>query len=394
LFLGRHGVGWAGLLLLALALSAGCAGLNPEPPRALAPGDWLAPPDPRPLSPAELQQRLSRSRVVLVGERHDHPGHHAIQLQVLKALAAQGPLVVGVEWLEQEAQPACDALSAGKISLEEFRAQVQWDKKWGYPWKMAAPIFAEVRSQGLTLVALNAPQSVVRQVAAQGLKSLTPAQRAVIAPALNLDDPVYREKVARQFAFHGVKDPQAQEDFFAAQVVRDETMAHNLALRLYPWPDGGKRGLVLAGAGHLAGDLGLPPRIARRLPGAKPLIILPVSPQGAQAMLSAEHPPAELLAVSTPAPPPPPRLGLLLRMKNGGLVVERLIPDSPAQKAGVLPGDLLLAVDGKPLTSPKGIHDAIKAAPFAPHAYLLERDGRRITIKITLSQPAPAGRPQ
>ena len=97
--------------------------------------------------------------MVLVGERHDHPGHHAIQLQVLKAMAAQGPLVVGVEWLEQEAQPACEALSAGKISLEEFRAQVQWDKKWGYPWKMAAPIFAEVkRSQGLTLVALNAPQ--------------------------------------------------------------------------------------------------------------------------------------------------------------------------------------------------------------------------------------------
>ncbi|MBV1750275.1 MAG: ChaN family lipoprotein [Desulfarculus sp.] len=377
--------------MAVLALAVGCAGMNQTPPRALAPGDYLAPPDPRPLSQEELTRRLTQARVVLVGERHDHPGHHAVQLRVLKLMAAQGPLVVGVEWLQQDAQTACDALSAGKITLEEFHAQVKWDQSWGFPWKMVAPIFAEVRAKGLILVALNAPQGVVRQVAAGGLKSLTPEQRASIAPSLNLDDPAYREKVARQFAFHGVKDPQAQENFFAAQVVRDETMAHNLSLRLDPWPDGGKRGLVLAGAGHLAGDMGLPPRIARRLPGAAPLIILPVSAQGAQAMvMAAKNAPANLLAVSTPAPPPHPRLGLLLGVENGGLVVKRIIPGSPAQKAGVLPGDLLLAVDEKPLTSPKGIHDAIKAAPFAPHTYLLERDGRRLNLTIALPKPGTA----
>ena len=375
--------------MAALALAVGCAGMSPAPPRALAPGDYLAPPDLRPLSKDELERRLSQARVVLVGERHDHPGHHAIQLRVLRIMAAQGPVVVGVEWLQQDAQPACDTLSAGKISLDEFRAQVKWDQSWGFPWKMVAPIFAEVRAKGLPLVALGAPQGVVRQVATGGLKSLTPKQRSSIAPFLDLDDPAYREKVARQFAFHGVMNPQAQENFFAAQVVRDETMAHNLAPRLAPWPDGGKRGLVLAGAGHLAGDMGLPPRIARRLPGARPLTILPVSPRGAGAMLTAgENAPADLLAVSAPAPPPPPRLGLLLGMENGGLVVKRIFPGSPAQKAGVLPGDLLLAVDDKPLTTPKGIHDAIKAAPFHPHTYLLERAGRRLNLTITLPLPA------
>ena len=381
--------------MAALSLAVGCAGMSPAPPRALAPGDYLAPPDPQPLSRDELERRLAQAKVVLVGERHDHPGHHAIQLQVLRAMAAQGTLVVGVEWLQQDAQPACDALSAGKITLDEFRAQVKWDRSWGFPWKMVAPIFAQVRAKGLPLVALNAPQGVVRQVAAGGLKSLTPEQRSSIAPALDLDDPAYRRKVARQFAFHGVKAPQAQENFFAAQVVRDETMAHNLALRLVPWPDGGKRGLVLAGAGHLAGDMGLPPRIARRLPGAGVLTILPVNAKGAQAMtMAGKSGPAELLAVSTPAPPPPPRLGLLLGVENGGLVVKRIIPDSPAQKAGVLPGDLLLAVDDKPLTSPKGIHDAIKAAPFHPHTYLLERGGRRLSLTITLPQPGAVPPPK
>lgn len=385
----RHRL-WAGLLLAALALAVGCAAVSPAPPKPLAPGDYLAPPGATPLSRGEMERRLAGARVVLVGERHDHPGHHAIQLEVLRAMAAQGPVVVGVEWLDQDAQPACDALSAGKITLDEFRAQVKWDQAWGYPWAMFSPLFSEVRDRGCTLVALNAPVALVRRVAAGGLKSLTPAQRAAIAPALDLDDPAYRQKVARQFAFHGVKGPQAQQNFFAAQVVRDETMAHNLAQRLVPWPDGGKRGLVLAGAGHLAGDLGLPPRIARRLPGVKLLTVLPVSPQGAQAMASVLAPgAANLLAVSTPAPPPTPRLGLLLKVENGGLVVKRLIPGSPAQKAGVLPGDLLLAVDGKPLTSPKVIHDAIKTAPHIPHTYLLERAGKRLEMVISLPRPEP-----
>ncbi|MCB2226402.1 MAG: ChaN family lipoprotein [Desulfarculaceae bacterium] len=382
----------AAFLLLALAglgLATGCAGVGPTPEAPAAPaykpGDFLAPPAPKPLSQARLNERLDQARVVLVGERHDHPGHHQIQLDMLKRLGAQGPLVLGVEWLEQSAQPACDRLSAGKITVDQFRQEVDWDNAWSQPWKMFAPIFAEVRAKGHVLVALNAPLEIVRSVAKHGLKSLSPEQRAAIAPSLDLDDPDYRAKVARQFAFHGVKNPTAQENFFAAQVVRDETMANNLAKRLYPWPDGGKRGLVLAGAGHLSAGLGLPPRIARRLPGVKLIGVLPVSPMAASAMVSAPGTPAaDILAVSTPGPRPRPRLGVFLKVKPEGLEVVGVFPESPAAKAGVKKGDLLLAVDGKKLTTPKGIHDAIKAAPHQPHRYLLRRQGQDMEISITL----------
>ena len=384
-----------GLALAGLTLAAGCAGLQPALERPLQPGDFLAPPSEQPLSRAQVGRRLDAARVVLVGERHDHPGHHQIQLDLLKRLGARGPVVVGVEWLDQSAQPACDLLSAGKISLEQFRRQVDWDNSWRYSWAMFKPIFKEIRDKGHVLAALNAPLKIVRQVARGGLKSLSPKQRAAIAPALDLDDPAYRREVARQFAFHGIKGPQAQENFFAAQVVRDETMAHNLAVRLHPWPDGGKRGLVFAGSGHLAAGMGLPPRIARRLPGVKILSVLPVSPAAARAMAPAPgRPPADLLAVSTPGPRPRPRLGLLLKVQAAGLVVKRVIPGSPAQKAGVKPGDVLVAVDGKKLTSPKGIHDAIKAGPFQPHRYRLLRQGRELELLITLPRPkaAPQGR--
>ncbi len=378
------------IMLLGLALAAGCATMPQKHTEPAAPpaGAVLAPPLSQPLDQAGLQKRLDAAQVVLVGERHSHPGHHDIQLRVLKLMAAQGPVVVGIEWLDHSAQPACDRLSAGKISVEQFAQEADWKNRWGFDLKLYAPILEEVRLKGHRLVALNAPTKVVRQVARGGLKSLTPEQRAKLAPALDLDDPAYRAQIARQFAVHGVSDKKAQANFFAAQVARDDTMASNLARALEPWPDSGKRGLVLAGGGHLSHGLGLPPRIARRLPGVKLLTVMPVSAHAAQAMAHLKGArPADLLIVSTPAPPRGPRLGIIIKVEDSGLRIRRVLPDTPAQRAGLKAGDLLISVDQKPLKSPKGIHDAIKSAPYEPHTYHLRRGEREFDIQVTIDPP-------
>ncbi len=380
------------LLLLAMIwLLAGCAALAPSTP-APPPGSFLAPASPRPLAPDELASRLQAARVVLVGETHDHPGHHAIQLQVLEIMAqAPGHLVVGVEWLDSTAQPACDGLSSGRLTVEEFAKAVDWRDKWGYPLEMYAPILEFARARRLPLVALNAPMEVVRQVARQGLASLGARERGQLAPALDLDDQAYRQMIGAQFQAHGVADGPAADNFFAAQVARDETMAHRLAQALHPWPDGGRRGLVLAGAGHLSHGLGLPARLDRRLPGLKLLTVLPVPPQalGDLGEMGPRAWPADLLAISTPAPPRPPRLGVILKERPEGLLVERVLPGSPAQRGGIKDGDLLLEVDGRPLKQVKDIHDLIRTAPFAPHAFLLGRGQERPRVTITLAPPNP-----
>jgi len=378
---------------LACLLLAGCAALSPPPPPPAAPGTVLAPPFGAPLSPEQTRQRLDAARVVLVGETHDHPGHHAIQLDFLRRMAEAGPpLVVGVEWLDASAQPACDELSAGRTSVAQFAEKVDWSGGWGYPLELYAPILEYIRERKLPLVALNAPLAVVRQVARQGLTSLTPEQRAQLAPTLDLDDPAYQAMVAGQFAGHGVSGAAA-ENFFAAQVARDETMAHRLAQFLEPWPDAGRRGIVLVGSGHFLHGLGLPPRLARRLPGARILTVLPVEPElAAQAgSMSPEFPPAEWLVVSTPAPPRPPRLGVIVKPQAGGLLVERVVPGGADQRAGIQAGDLLVSVDDRPLASPKDIHDAIKDQASAPHRYLVERQGQRLELTIALETAPPGG---
>ncbi|MCA1988022.1 MAG: ChaN family lipoprotein [Desulfarculus sp.] len=383
---------------LACLLLAGCAAVSaptdPAVPAVPTPGTVLAPPATAPLSPDQQALRLAAARVVLVGETHDHPGHHAIQMDFLRRMVEQGsPLVVGVEWLDASAQPACDALSAGRIDLAQFAEMVDWSASWGYPLELYAPILEYIRERGLPLLALNAPVAVVRQVARQGLASLAADQRARLAPALDLDDPAYREMVASQFAGHGVSG-EAAENFFVAQVARDETMAHRLAQALEPWPDSGRRGIVLVGSGHFLHGQGLPPRLARRLPGAGLLTVLPVEPElAAQAgLMSPQRPPSDWLVVSTPAPPRPPRLGVIVKPLDGGLLVERVLPGGAAQRAGIQAGDRLVSVDGRPLASPKDIHDAIKDQATAPHRYLVERGGQRLEIAIALEAAPPAGK--
>lgn len=388
------------LALVVLAAGSGCATMS-EPkagPSAQgpAPGTLLDGAG-QPLDQQRLGKLLDGADVVLAGETHDHPGHHQVQLKVLRRLAeGKRPLVVGIEWLEHGAQPACDALSAGEITVAEFAKRVDWRRNWGYPLKLYAPILEEVRSRGIKLVALNAPLSVVRQVARGGLKSLTPEQRAQLAPAMDLDDPAYRAMVARQFAAHGVKGRRAADNFLAAQVARDETMAHYLARAMTPWPDGRIRGLVLAGSGHLVHGLGLVPRIKRRLPGAVLLTVLPVSRNrlATGRPFPAGHAPADVLWVTEPAPPRPPRLGVMLKAAPGGLKVMAVVPGMAAQKAGVEKGDLLLKVDGVVIKKAKDIHNAIKSAPMQPHRYLLRRGANTLEIEIDLSpdKGGPGGR--
>lgn len=340
-----------------------------------------------------LAKALAGAQVALVGEVHDNPAHHRLQLELAQDMAkAGGPLFIGVEWLDHSMQPVCDRLSNGTITPEQFAREVGWDKHWGYSFEMFKPILALAAKPNVALLALNAPTAVIRKLARQGLAKLSPAERAQLAPALDLADPAYREVIMRAFRAHGMAGPAMGERFFGAQVARDETMAHRLAARFLPWPESKARAIVFAGGGHLTAGQGLPPRIERRLPGVRLITVLPATP-GSLAGLAARRPGAPLadfVVITAPAPRRP-MLGVLIGPSPRGLLVKRVFPGAPAQRAGIMAGDILTQVDGRPLADAKDIHRALKSAPFKPHTYTLERNGKARSLTITL--PRPGQRP-
>ncbi|GLC25636.1 S1C family serine protease [Roseisolibacter agri] len=86
---------------------------------------------------------------------------------------------------------------------------------------------------------------------------------------------------------------------------------------------------------------------------------------------------------------PRPRLGLTVRTvtvrprgvaPDSALLVLEVAPGLPGDRAGLLPGDVLFALDGRPLHEPGDLLDALSSArPDAPLTLEMGRAGRRST---------------
>ncbi|HEX7128267.1 MAG TPA: ChaN family lipoprotein [Thermodesulfobacteriota bacterium] len=290
------GRGAAIVAVAALAAAMGCAthdrapagervavgpdGASADPtspyrdPASLAVGEILHGRTGRLVSESELLDYLAALRVVYVGETHDSPQDHAVQLAVLRGLAARAPgrLVLGLEMLRRSDQAKADAFVRGEIDEAAFREV--WAESWG-EWEPYAGIVRFAREAGIRLLALNAEADLVRAVRRHGVDGLPP-ELAGRLPEMRLDDPYHRAYLQAVFAAHGPGSARFDR-FYEVQVLWDETMADTAARAL---ERGGDRVqlVVLAGGGHVRFGFGIPRRLFRRLP-APYAIVLPVHVQ-------------------------------------------------------------------------------------------------------------------
>jgi S1-C subfamily serine protease len=59
------------------------------------------------------------------------------------------------------------------------------------------------------------------------------------------------------------------------------------------------------------------------------------------------------------------------------------VPKSRADTAGLKTGDVLVAIDGRPVETVGAAHEALKAvAPDGPLSLLVERDQQRVSILL------------
>jgi S1-C subfamily serine protease len=68
-----------------------------------------------------------------------------------------------------------------------------------------------------------------------------------------------------------------------------------------------------------------------------------------------------------------------------GLWIGKVIPESPAEKAGLLSGDQFIAVEGKEITKIKDIHDALAQKGWGNDiTFTIIREGVKKEITVTL----------
>jgi uncharacterized iron-regulated protein len=295
------------------------------------------------LSLDKLAAQLAGKRVVFVGETHDRYDHHLNQLEIIRRLHHSDPsIAIGVEYFQQPFQTQVDDYIAGRTAETEFLRATQYFQRWGYDYRLYAPIFRFARDQHIPVRALNVPSDVVSTVAKVGIAGLSAAQRAYLPKEIPPADEGYKTRLRQAFEGHKDTKPGAFEHFVEAQLTWDEGMAQSAASYLIANPD--RRMVILAGSGHLMFGSGIPQRLERQTHAAFAIVL---NSSDEVEPLMADY----LLPSAKQDLPPAGLLGVSLEEKDGEGRIKSLSPGGAAEKAGLKKGDAILEIDGQRVKS-------------------------------------------
>jgi len=288
-------------------------------------------------------------------------------------------------------QPILDRWSQGLLTEEAFIREVDWENTWAMDYQLYKGILDEIKKRHIKLLGLNLDKELTRKVGQNGIRGLAFEDKASL-PEMDLSDRGHRAYIRAIYEGHHAGQAKKFDYFYQAQCLWDEGMAEVLSEFLKSPEGQGKTVLVFAGGSHIVFRFGIPKRLHRRVPIEMETIILKEwrrKINGDLAFSGASSSMADFVWITRPNPPEikRPRIGVLLQKKEGaeGLWVERVLPESPAEKAGLIPGDQLLAVEGKEITEVKEIHDVLAEKGWGSEVrFTILRDGSRKEIKVML----------
>ncbi|WP_181159994.1 ChaN family lipoprotein [Sandaracinobacter neustonicus] len=262
-------------MLYRLALSAALLATTPAfAATCPAPGQWIDAAG-SPVSASAVLDKALAAQTVLLGERHATPAHHQWQADTIAALAAKGPVVIGLEQLPREAQPALDRWVAGELDEAAFLSESKWAERWGHDFTAYRPVFELARARKIPMKALNVDRAFVRKVGREGFdKAAADGKSPISKPAAA--DPAYAAKLADTFREHMREaSPEAIARFIDAQQVWDRAMAEAIVTALRDNP--GAHVAAIMGWGHVADGHGVAHQL-KALGAPLVLTAIPVKP--------------------------------------------------------------------------------------------------------------------
>lgn len=208
------------------------------------------------LSPDQKAQMLSAD-VVLLGEFHDNPAHHAGQAALLAQIA---PRAVVFEMLTP--QMATKVQNRDPQTLDTLGDLIGWEAAGWPDFAIYQPIFEALGDA--MVVGAAAPRDTVRAAFDQGAAAVfgTGAAQYGLTDPLSPDEQATRE--ALQFAAHCDAMPMdLMGGMVEAQRLRDAQFADAALTALQ---DHGTPVVIIAGNGHLRNDWGVPVMLRRAAP--------------------------------------------------------------------------------------------------------------------------------
>lgn len=343
----------------------------------VASGSYALKPNLDPLS--SIFPDLVKQRVVFIGEQHTNFSNHLNQLKIIKAMVEAGKKVaVGMEMFQEPYQNYLDRYIAGEISEKEMLKKTEYFKRWKYNYHLYRPIILYAKKKKLPIVALNIEKEITKKVVREGIDSLDAKERSRVPESIDFSNTRYRDELRNIFSSHSSKNFKNFDEFYYAQLLWDETMAKNVSRFLKEHPDYSMA--VLAGNGHVMFGFGIPDRIKRRGVRHYKIVVNSMKPKPGIADYLLYPEPIETAKEK--------KIGVYLE-GDENLKVVKLVENSPAKRAGIEKGDIIVAIDGVEV---KSIPDLKLELFFSGEKaeITVSRDGRRVKIPLSFEEPAPA----
>jgi uncharacterized iron-regulated protein len=244
----------------------------------------------QPVSMEKIIEAIGQSDVVFIGENHDDPVAHYLQLEFLKAAQERfgkngRNVALSMEMFERDVQIVLDEYLKGLIPEQHFLLS---SRPWNNYKTDYRPLVEFAKENKLAVIAANAPRRYVNRVSRLGrdsLKELSPAAKRWLAPLpYATASKEYADKFNKLMSGSGMHDTSKVLD---SQSLWDATMADSIARYLKKQ----SKALViqLNGSFHSQERLGAPEHLLRYRSKTRLIVITILSDNAFPSFAATKH---------------------------------------------------------------------------------------------------------
>ncbi len=353
-----------------------------------------------------MMDMLSGARLVSIGETHDNLNDQRVELIVVRELYRRfpGKVAVGMEMFRETEQGVLDRWVKGELSELEFLKASKWYGSWGSDFGAYRDLLLFVKENRIDLIALNPSRALQDAVSRNGLDNV-PAELRRSLPEIGESDPWQRAVLQGVFGGHAGHGggKESFDSFYRVQLLWEETMAQHAVDYLKSPRGAGKRLVTITGGWHVKYGFGLPKKVLRRMPMSYAIILpeeisTPEEKEGRQ--METDLPEVPLIPADFTWYVPfesveknRVRMGIGMEEKEGRLLVVSVMPGSPAEKAGIVKEDELVALDGDPVRDAVDVHYRIGKKRYGDAMQVaVRRGGEEKTLSLAFFRmPEPKG---
>ena len=341
-----------------------------------------------------MMDMVSGATLVCVGETHDNIHAHRVELTIIRELFRRFPgrIAIGMEMFREPQQEVLDRWTKGELSELAFLKAVKWYDNWGFDFDYYRGILEFAKENGIDVVALNTSKEIQEEVRRGGLDNVSADLKARL-PGIGEADPYQRAAMKAVYGSHLPAEGMF-ESFFRVQMLWEETMAERVVDYLKSPRGKGKKMVTITGGWHVRYGFGLPKKVIRRMP--LPYVVLQpveteIPEEKKDQQMDVDLPDIPLLPYDFAWYVPYEGLegkrvlmGVLLSGKAGRVSVISVEEGSPAEKAGVRPGDVFVSFDGEPVEDMTDIFYRMGKKKVGDTASLiLLRDGTETPVEVS-----------